>query len=271
MRDTKKLPATDELREIMEYEAKRDVSIEKIDTHYPDFTTFINLMDHFSISAEFFLENHTAQEWLDMGCQEKANELLEELLEQVVNTGSNSRPFFDACYDYLSEEDDLKKADCIFVFGGKTPLRIEKAIELYKDRWADKLVLSGHGPYTGRTETTEAEKYRDMAVASGVPQNDILLEKESITIPDNVRRSVNLFDAINFKPSRIILVNSPQPQRRGWCSFKKYIPDTVEFVRRNCQTAEKYSRDGWFTNPDGIKVVLNEFMKMKIAVTLNTA
>lgn len=271
MRDTKQLPDTDELKKIMEYEAKRDVPPEKVGIHYPDFQPFIRLMDHFLIDAEFFREEHSAKEWLDFGYQEKADALIKELLQKISTPRDDCRPFFDAMYDYLSEEDLLKKADCIFVFGGKTPLRIEKAIQLYQDGWSKKLVLSGHGPYTGRTEETEAEKYRDIAIHAGIPEENILLEKESITIPDNVRRSLNLFEEIGFKPSTIISVNSPQPQRRGWCLFKKYLPDSVELVRQDCPTTEKYSRDGWFTNPEGTRIVLNEFIKMKIAVTLNTA
>lgn len=271
MRDTKKLPGTDELRKIMEYEAKRDVPLEKMGTHYPDFEAFIRLVDHFLIDAEFFRRRSSAEDWMSLGYLEKVDGLIEDLARKVSSAGDDCRPLFDACYDYLSQEDDLKKADCIFAFGGKTPLRIEKAIQLYKDGWSEKLILSGHGPYTGRAEISEAERYRDIAIEAGIPTESIILEKESITIPDNVRRSLNVFDEIKFEPKSIILVNSPQPQRRGWCLFKKYLPNGIELIRQNCPTAERYSRDGWFTNSEGIRVVLNEFIKMKIAVTLNTA
>ena len=50
----------------------------------------------------------------------KAGDLSEEDI-QVLN----------ATYDYLSEEDIPEKSDLIFVFGSKTPLRIDKAVELY--------------------------------------------------------------------------------------------------------------------------------------------
>lgn len=272
MRDTTQLPGSDELKDIMDFEAKREVPLEKRDVHYPKFDAFLALLDHLQIAADFMCEDVSAETWLSGGYQEKGDSLMQELIGKLMARGVNElRPIFDTLYDYLSEEDVIKKSDAIFVFGGKTPLRAEKAVQLYRDGWSRKIIFSGHGSYTGRSETSEAEKYREVAIAAGVPPEDILLETESITIPDNVRRSLNYFDEIGFTPKSLILVNSPQPQRRGWCLFKKYLPDSVELVRQNCPTAEKYGRDGWFTNPEGIKVVLNECIKMKIAVTLNTA
>lgn len=215
--------------------------------------------------------SYSMEEWINLGHQEKADALIETLVEKISAAKEEFRPWFDEVYAYLSEDDGLMKADAIFVFGAKTPLRAEKAVELYEKGWSKKIIFSGHGPYTGREDVAEAEKYLDIALKSGVPASDVLVEKRSITIPDNVRSSLNYFDEIGFKPANLILVNSPYVQRRGWCHFRKYLPDSVGLIRRNCGTSEKFSRDGWFTNPEGIKVVLNEFIKMKIAVTLNTA
>lgn len=271
-RDTTQLPGSDELKSIMEFEAKRDVLPEKIYTHYPRFETFIALLDQLQIESFIIKNNIPAEGWLTQGYQEKCDKLMENITNKLLKVNTKAiRQLLNELYDYLSEEDELKKADAIFTFGGKTLWRVEKAIQLYQEGWSEKLVFSGHGSYTGRGEIPEAENYREIASRAGVPNEDIMLETESITTPDNVRRSLNLFDKIGFKPNSLILVNSPQPQRRGWCLFKKYLPDSTELIRQNCQTAEKYDRNDWFTNPEGIKVVLNEYIKMKIAVTLNTS
>ncbi len=270
MRDSSQLPDANELKSILDTEAKRDLPTEKINLHYPSFTSFIELSEFFNCDPELIRRNLEPEDLQNDNLQKDADQLIQKLTDSIL--ANPDRTFLDPVYDYLAEQDELKKADAIFVFGAKTPLRAEKAIELYKNGWSKQIVFSGHGPFTGRTnDITEAEIYRDLAVAAGVPDQDIILETNSITIPDNVRSGLNLFDQINFHPTKLILVNSPYVQRRGWCHFQKYLPENIEVIRHNCGTGEKFSRDGWFTNPEGIKIVLNEFIKMRIAVILNTA
>lgn len=272
MRSSTQLPDSKELQDIIAYEAQREIPPENTDAHFPKFEVFIRLLDELKLDASLLRDDFSAEDWIGGDCQKRAAALVEDLVDKMIHASNKDLlPLFDAIYDYLSEEDGLKKADVIFVFGAKTPLRAEAAVKLYEGGWSQRIVFSGHGPFTGRTEITEAEMYRDLAVKAGVPLADILLEAKSITIPDNVRSSLNLFDEIGFKPKSIILVNSPYAQRRGWSLFRKYLPESVGLIRRNCGTGEKFSRRGWFTNPEGIKVVANEFIKMKIAVTLNTA
>lgn len=271
MRDTTQLPATQELRAIMDFEAKRDVPPEKEGVHYPSFDPLFRLAAALEVDVSLLKKGFTRDEWMAGGPLEEGDALVQALVDRLLQRPDLDRRLLDGVYDYLAEEDPLEPAEAIFVFGAKTPLRIQKAVELYQAGWARKLVLSGHGPYSNRGEKAEAGIYRDLAVAAGVPSEDILLETRSITIPDNVRTSLNLFDEIGFAPKSLILVNSPYVQRRGWALFKKYTPETVRIIRQNCGTGEKFSREQWFKNPEGAKVVINEFAKMKIAVVLNTA
>ncbi|HED38668.1 MAG TPA: YdcF family protein, partial [Ignavibacteria bacterium] len=125
--------------------------------------------------------------------------------------------------------------------------------------------------YGNNQSATEAEIYAQIAVDAGVPKNSIIIENKSITIPDNVRSSLNLLDKKGISYGSIILVNSPYTQRRGWVHFKKYIPDTIKLIRVNSETGEQYKKDFWYKNPTGIDVVIGEFLKAKIAVSLNTA
>lgn len=271
MRHTTQLPTANELERVLAYEARRDFPRANEEAHYADFSPIVELMRAFGMDPSCFTNDDLAKNWLAGGLSEGADPLIAELVAKILGSKGEPRSILDSVYDYLSEEDPLEPADAVFVFGAKTPLRAQKAIELYQGGHAPKLVFSGHGPFGTDAQTSEAEAYRDLALAAGVPAADVIIETESVTIPDNVRASLNLFEATGFMPKRLILVNSPYVQRRGWCHFKKYLPEDVVLIRQNCTTGDKFSRDGWFTNADGIKVVLNEFFKMKIAVTLNTA
>jgi uncharacterized SAM-binding protein YcdF (DUF218 family) len=269
------LPTIKELASILAAESHRPVVAGKESTHYPNFESIIKWLSHLGLSTKFFdqdlptseLDRHSAVEDI----KGLVDQMVKAMLDQnVVN--NSSKIIYDDVYSYLSEEDKLKKADLIFVFGSKTPVRIEKAIEIYNQGWANKIMISGGNPfYDSSNSLSEAERYQQLAVENGVPFRNIITEHNSITIPDNVRSSLNLLDQKEFNLGSIILVNSPYTQRRGWAHFKKYLPESVDIVRVNSATIEKYQKNNWYRNEDGIRTFANEFVKMKVAVTLNTA
>ena len=185
---------------------------------------------------------------------------------------SRTRDLLDRCYDYLSEEDVPKPSDLIFVFGGKTPARPERAAQLYAKGLAPRMMMSGgNAIYAQHKDKTEAEIYRDIAIGSGVPVEAIIVESTSITVPDNVRVSLNLLDEMGIQVDSFTLVNSPYTQRRGWALFKKHVPDKVTLYRVNCDTKPEFSRDQWYQQENTMRVVLSEFMKMRASVVYNTA
>ena len=159
----------------------------------------------------------------------------------------------------------------IFVFGSSNLARAEKAVELYKKDLAPKIIFSGGSPIYDPVRPVEAREYRRLALKQGVPDKAIIVEDQSITTADNIKCSLNLLDQLKVKLEKIILVNSPSSQRRGWCHFKKYLPDKIKLFRINCATKPEYNKVNWFRNEAGIRIILNEFVKMKVAVILDTA
>ncbi len=268
------LPNSTELQSILSAEAKRDVPEEKEELHYMEFSPLIRLAEHLGIPAELIVSNYTKKDLEEQDLLGKGKIMVEQIKEKLLQQDLSPEDIevCNAAYDYLAEEDVPEESDLIFVFGAKTPLRIEKAVELYQQGLAEKILVSGRGPSYGDTQVpTEAETYTRIAMEKGVPVDAIITEDQSITIPDNVRSSLNLLDKNGVSYSSIILVNSPYTQRRGWAHFKKYLPDSVRLVRVNSGTGDQYKRDTWYTNPTGIDVVLSEYFKAKVAVSLNTA
>lgn len=265
------LPGASELEAIMAKEAFRAVPASKQDVHYPDFNSAIQLLTHFDLPTDMLLKDFSIADVNNM--LDLPTPIIQQLADKLIVTAPSHKTLLllNAVYDYLAEEDKLASADYIFVYGAKTMARIEKAVELYKAGYAPKMIISGGNPiYVQDNEMSEAGKYQAYALENGVPDDAIILEDKSITIPDNVRTSLNLLDEKGLPYSSFILVNSPYVQRRGWVLFKKYCEDNVKLTRVNCGTLEKFQRDQWYKNEDAIKVVIGEFFKMKIAVTLNT-
>ncbi|HEX8946820.1 MAG TPA: YdcF family protein [Candidatus Paceibacterota bacterium] len=275
MRDRfNQIPNSAELQDIIAAEAKRDLPPGKEEQHYFDFSPFVRLLEQTGVSAEDIARDYSASEIVEQDLLAKGRFLVEKLKSELLGKEPSTETVSacNAAYDYLAEEDVPESADIMFVFGAKTPLRIEKAIELYHRGISPLIVVSGRSPhYSNDQHIPEADVYARIAIEKGVPADAVLLEDQSITIPDNVRSSLNLLDAKGISYQSILLVNSPYTQRRGWAHFRKYLPDTIRLVRVNSGTKDQYTRDAWYKNSAGIDTVTSEYVKAKIAVSLNTA
>lgn len=268
------LPQSEELARIMQKEASRPLPKGKEEIHFAEFTTITNLLFAYGFPNDFFKLEVLPDEVVRAGILEQGGALLDEAVRRILDSAPNTvqQRCLDDVYAYLAQEDPLERSDLIFVFGAMTTLRIEKAIGLYKEGLAPRLMISGSNPiYKEHERISEAERYAKIALKAGIPQEALILEAGAITLADNVRRSLNLLDEKNVSYERLILVNSPFVQRRGWAFFSKYLTDEVKIIRANSDTKEAYSRKTWWKNEEGLRVVLNEYIKLKVAVLLNTA
>lgn len=268
------LPSSAELNDILSAEAKRAFPEGKEGEHYFDFSPIEKLASHFGLSTEFLSTSFNQQDIAEHDLFGQGKILIENLKKELLSKELDAA-VVEACnsvYDYLAEEDVPERADLIFVFGAKTPLRIAKAIELYKQDLSERILISGRSPHYAENQSgSEAETYARIALGQGIPPSALITEEESITIPDNVRSSLNLLDDKEIAYSSLILVNSPYVQRRGYAHFKKYLPETVKLIRVNSDTGDQYKRDAWYKSGTGIDTVLSEYVKAKVAVSLNTA
>lgn len=258
------LPAVTELKKIMEKEAWRDPAKGKENKHYPDFKLAVEWMKLIGLDDQIFCSNFPWEEVLGRGL-----ELGKSVVEKTL--GASDEDIYKRIVEYLGDADEPRKADLIFVFGSKSPLRMEKAIELWGRGMATKIfVTGGHPNY--ESGPAEAEVYRQLAVGRGVPEDAIIIEPQSITIADNVRRSLNLFEEIGLEYGRMILVTNWFAMRRSWAFMMKYIPAEYKLYRVISEVKEGGDFDPklWWKNPNGIRVVFNEFVKMKTGVALNT-
>lgn len=265
------LPSYEELLSILKHEDTRTIPIEKERNHYAEFSTLCALLQEYDMPSKLFEETVKFEDLENPAFFAHITSLFSDLVKNILHTERQN--LFDAVYDYLSEADTLQKADIIFVFGSKSTLRIERAVELYKQGYAPKIMISGKGPFYEQKETlSEAEKLGQYAIDHGVPQEALILEKESITIPDNVKRSLNLLEKKSIPHESIILVNSPFSQRRGWAHFSKMSEVGTTLIRVNARTVyRQFSKDGWYKDEVGVKVIVKEFFSLRFSELLNTS
>lgn len=271
------LPASAEIRRLRSSAAAREIPEGNRHRHFPDFQPAVELLAALTIPAEFLRQGRPGADRV-AGILAEAESAIDAAIgklcdpEKRARTGLAADPSpLDRAYGYLAEEDPARPSDLIFVFGAKTGARAVKAAELFHQGIADRVLVSGDRPVYDRRGRSEAEVYRECLIAAGVPASRILVEAESRSMIDNVRRSLNLLDALGQRFGSLTLVNSPYSQRRGWTHFRKFLPSSVALDRVNATTRGEFSREGWHRSEVGVRVVLGEFVRMKIATALGTA
>jgi hypothetical protein len=168
-------------------------------------------------------------------------------------------------WDYLAKGDKIKKADIIFVFGGKSINRVKEAVKLYKKGFAKKILFSGGTSiYIKNDKITEAEYYAQIAKEYNIPEKDLILETLSTNTPENVINSISLLKKLNFLPKRIILITVSYHMLRAYLTFKS-AADWNPALIRHPVPSEKFKKENYFKDINGWSYVFFEYIKLWIA------
>lgn len=125
---------------------------------------------------------------------------------------------FLGCAETPVADTNCDKADAIVVVsGGDTAARTAAGINLYKQGWADYLVLSGAA--LDKSGPSNAEAMRQQAQASGVPEYAILVDEDAANTQQNAENTQSIIKDREFED--IILVTSGYHQRRASLEFNK--------------------------------------------------
>lgn len=252
------LPSESELWEILAKESPRmAVPYDYLQRHPDVFAAFKELCREYG--ADF--------EWVDGYKHMSLGEIdarlracFDTLQEAIVYQAD---PLFERVYDSLNVGAAPEKADAIFVFGSPHDVRIEKAVELYNDGFSDKIIISGHGPFYGAHTESEAERMARIAVARGIPSSALLLEPRAITIPDNIKRTLDLFEDCGLQIKKLLIVASPFVLRRCEMDWYKFTSRDIAIIPIAADSMSyDFTKEGWTTTHRGIRVILNEYAKL---------
>ena len=121
-----------------------------------------------------------------------------------------------------------RAADAIVVFaggvgesgkaGGGYQERVKRASELYRAGFAPHIIFSTGYVYAFQ----EAEIMKALAVASGIPDSAIVLEKRATNTYENVVYSRAILDGSGWR--RVLLVSSPYHMRRAVLTWRHVAP-----------------------------------------------
>jgi uncharacterized SAM-binding protein YcdF (DUF218 family) len=132
---------------------------------------------------------------------------------------------------FLCVDSGTAKADAIVVLGGGSHDRPERAAELFKQRAAPRIIVSGFG---------DCEINRRLLIQAGVPANRIETEDRSRTTKENAQFTIKLLR--DQKLGSAVLVTSWYHSRRTLATFRHFAPE-IKFYSRPSYFA--FARKDW--------------------------
>ena len=118
--------------------------------------------------------------------------------------------------------------------GGGVQERISKAVSLYREGVAPRMIISSGFVFTLR----EAEVMQAIAIANGVPAGAIVLEQRATDTYENVTFTRDILAANGWR--RIALVSSPYHMRRALLTWRKAAPG-VEVIATPPESSSFYA------------------------------
>lgn len=161
---------------------------------------------------------------------------------------------------FLIVRDKIEPAALIIVLGGdNTGERVNEAVNLYREGYAQKILMSG-GPLAW--ELTYAEWMKKHAVALGAPFQAVLLEDKSRSTIENAQFTLPI-----LKQNRIrsfILVTSPTHSRRAKRVFKKvYAEEGIKMISHPVPLRDSMFRlPRWWTRHEDTQLVMWEYVSL---------
>lgn len=158
---------------------------------------------------------------------------------------------FLVCYE------QPRKADVIVILAGDRGERTEYGVLLFKQKMADKIVMSGGKVYNDLTIASIMKKH---AESLGVPEEAIISEDESDSTMQNAQFTKSILLEKGYK--KAIIVSSNYHMRRVRMVFEKVYKDTGIKLFYCAAKNRDFDENHWWSNSKSIMLTLSEYIKL---------
>lgn len=258
--DGSQLPSAAELLDILKKESQRKA----IRFDFPQKNTSVfnahRKLSRLAGADDSWIDNYQALDLAPLVAKIDENHTK---IAQYIPEHPEANVLYQAFYNALTPPDDLTPTEALFVFGASSNARVERAAELYKQNVANKIILSGKSPHYVDSILSEAQRMAVAAIEAGVPEASLTLEHESITLPDNVKRSIDMMESLNWYPTSLTLIATNCVLTRAKMEWYKFCPwdIAIHTVAARPQSAA-FTAGGWSKDSNTIALVLNEYAKL---------
>lgn len=165
-------------------------------------------------------------------------------------------------YNYLNISTEVFKSDVIIGLGCMDKGIPKECSRLYKNGYGNYIVFSGNvGKGTrGVLNITEAERFRDIAIEEGVPEDKIFTEKEATNTYENYKFSKKLLKRNNVNYKSVIIVQKPYVKRRCIAIAEIELPDKKFYVTSEDLSFEEFVKQSEKNNTMTMDEIINEIV-----------
>jgi uncharacterized SAM-binding protein YcdF (DUF218 family) len=173
---------------------------------------------------------------------------------------------------WLVAEDDLQASDMIVVLMGSFPDRILQAVDIYNERYSDKLVLVNgyrvdYDIFVERgieIPPGNAQLSKMAAIDLGVPEENILILKGSAKSTQDEALIIREYIRNNRAIESIILVTSKYHSGRSKKIFRKVLNglDREINIYSSPSKYDPFNVNQWWKDREDIKWVVLEYLKL---------
>ena len=98
----------------------------------------------------------------------------------------------------LGQSDSPEDSDVIVILGGGDQGRVQRAADLYKSRYADRVLITPAG------DRYNADELKSITRHYGVDGEDIIVDTESTSTYSNAQRTIEIMNDYNFESAMIV-------------------------------------------------------------------
>lgn len=148
-------------------------------------------------------------------------------------------------WDYHHLNHQLTPADAIWVLCSHDLRVADRAVELFQEGLAPRVIFSGgFGNFTdGVFERPEADLFAERAGELGVPTDAIITENQSTNCGENVRLTRRLLDQLGIDLRCVIAVQKPYMERRTYATIRRQWPELDVVVTSPRHSLKEYCND----------------------------
>ncbi len=168
-------------------------------------------------------------------------------------------------WDYHHMNQKLEKAECILVLGSHDERVAEYASKLLLEDWAPLIIFSGGlGRLTeGLWDKTEGDRFAEIAIKMGVPEDKIIVENKSTNTGENILFTRKLLEEKGIDLQKFIVVQKPYMERRSYATFRKRWPEKDVIVTSPPISFEEYP-DHLRSKEDVINIMVGDLQRIKL-------
>ncbi len=156
---------------------------------------------------------------------------------------------------YLEVPSEPQVSDVIIVPSGGGIERVEKAVELYREGYGKRLILSGKAD--DETSPSNAESMYEYALKSGIPADALIQEPYARNTWENITFSDTI---IADDETKLLFVTSAYHMKRLKLIAEKVFPDKE--LSYQSVSIGFWDPDRWWIHPKGAWLTVSESMKI---------